>query len=658
MKVGFGMLKNLSISRQFAILSILSIVMIVGCLGYTLIQIRSEMMMQKRGQIQSVVEVANTIVRGFIEKAKSGQLPEEIAKKAALEAIGAARYAGKNYVFIYSFDGTMLAHPNPALLGQNNVDVKDANGRYLAREIIAAAKAGSGTVSYDVAKIGEKDPTPKVAFIMGVPEWSWSIGSGVWIDDVDAAFESVALGLAAILVPAVALLLVLSFLLSRNVARSLSRSVENMNKVAGGDLSTAVEGLDRRDEIGSIARAVQVFKDNASLLVEANRRQASLEADADGAKQREQQDDQSRVAKLGFFMKSFADALRRLSIGEFDFRLKEAFSSDYEALRHDLNLSLEKLQALLQGVSAVAGSIQESTQEISSASNDLSRRTEQQAASLEETAAALDQITATVKKSAEGAAHASKVMGATDGDAKKSAAVVVQAVEAMDAIANSSRQINQIIGVIDEIAFQTNLLALNAGVEAARAGDAGRGFAVVASEVRALAQRSADAAKEIKGLISASSSQVEHGVRLVAETGKSLERIKAQVTELNDVVTGIAAGAKEQALALEEVNGAINQMDQVTQENAAMVEESTAASNALSRETAQLSELIGQFQVGPASGDNSLRRQLQKAAPHAFRQPAKAPASASRQEQARKPEPRLVRTAPKAAVNAESWEEF
>jgi len=150
---------------------------------------------------------------------------------------------------------------------------------------------------------------------------------------------------------------------------------------------------------------------------------------------------------------------------------------------------------------------------------------------------------------------------------------------------------------------------------------------------------------------------VEHGVRLVAETGKSLERIKAQVTEINDVVTGIAAGAKEQALALEEVNSAINQMDQVTQENAAMVEESTAAGQALSRETAQLSELIGQFQVGPASGDNSLRRQLQKAAPHAFRQPAKAPASAPRQP-ARKPEPRLVRAAPKAAVNAESWEEF
>ena len=237
------------------------------------------------------------------------------------------------------------------------------------------------------------------------------------------------------------------------------------------------------------------------------------------------------------------------------------------------------------------------------------------------------------------------MVAAADEDAKKSAVVVRQAVEAMDAIAKSSQQISQIIGVIDEIAFQTNLLALNAGVEAARAGDAGRGFAVVASEVRALAQRSAEAAKEIKGLISASTTQVEHGVKLVAETGKSLERIMAQVTEINDVVGEIAAGAKEQATGLGEVNTAINQMDQVTQQNAAMVEQSTAASHSLSQETAQLSGLIGQFQIGQASGNDTMRRELQKAAPHAFRQPPKpAAANARAQNRAR---PLRGRSAPR-----------
>ena len=200
-----------------------------------------------------------------------------------------------------------------------------------------------------------------------------------------------------------------------------------------------------------------------------------------------------------------------------------------------------------------------------------------------------------------------------DEDAKKGAVVVRQAVEAMDAIAKSSQQISQIIGVIDEIAFQTNLLALNAGVEAARAGEAGRGFAVVASEVRALAQRSADAAREIKGLISTSTTQVNRGVSLVAETGKSLERIVAQVADVNEVIAEIASGAKEQSIALAEVNTAIGQMDQVTQQNATMVEETTAASHSLSQETEQLADLIGQFRVQSTQGGDPVRRALNEA---------------------------------------------
>jgi methyl-accepting chemotaxis protein len=251
----------------------------------------------------------------------------------------------------------------------------------------------------------------------------------------------------------------------------------------------------------------------------------------------------------------------------------------------------------IQGIAGAVHQIQSGSGEISTAADDLSRRTEQQAAGLEQTAAALDEITATVSLTADGAGHAREVVTSTRASAERGGRVVGDAIAAMSEIARSSKEVNQIIGVIDEIAFQTNLLALNAGVEAARAGDAGKGFAVVASEVRALAQRSAEAAKEIKALISTSGQQVDLGVDLVTQTGSALSEILGQITEIDSAVDEIAASAREQALGLGQVNTAVNQMDQVTQQNAAMVEQSTAASHALMREAESLQGLVGRFSV-------------------------------------------------------------
>ena len=357
-----------------------------------------------------------------------------------------------------------------------------------------------------------------------------------------------------------------------------------------------------------------------------------------------------------------ASGLERVAEGDLTVQLDQPFAAEYEGLRANFNTALTELQKVLRAIGVNARGIRSGTEEISQAADDLSRRTEQQAASLEQTAAALDEITGTVHKTAEGAKQARDVAGRTRSDAERSGEVVRQAVAAMDGIEQSSRQIGQIIGVIDEIAFQTNLLALNAGVEAARAGDAGRGFAVVASEVRALAQRSAEAAKEIKVLISASAQQVGAGVRLVGETGEALSRIVTQVAEVSGVVGEIASSAQEQATGLAEVNTAVNQMDQVTQQNAAMVEQSTAAAHALAQETAELARLTGLFQLGqeeghtPASNVEPLRRPTAgKPVPRPAKAvPLKLVGRSGRDAGAlRKPARSDV-----AAAGADSWEEF
>jgi len=299
-------------------------------------------------------------------------------------------------------------------------------------------------------------------------------------------------------------------------------------------------------------------------------------------------------------VEEIAVGLEQLSHNNLTYRIERPIEAAYEKVRSDFNAASRTLEETMTAISASTNGVSGGAHEIATASNDLSRRTEQQAASLEETAAALDEITATVRRSAEGAKQAFVAASQARADANKSGEVVREAVSAMGAIEGSSRQITQIIGVIDEIAFQTNLLALNAGVEAARAGEAGRGFAVVASEVRALAQRSAEAAKEIKTLIATSTAQVERGVKLVDETGEALSGIVTKVTEIDSLISEIASSSNEQATGLAEVNIAMNQMDQVTQQNAAMVEEATAAATSLSTEAHELTRLVGQFRVGGA----------------------------------------------------------
>jgi methyl-accepting chemotaxis protein len=397
---------------------------------------------------------------------------------------------------------------------------------------------------------------------------------------------------------------------------TVQRKVERKRK-DGHSVFVEISMTPIRDRSGRLDRVVEIASDVTTL--EAARVAAEAERDRQAGAQKQVVDDLRR-------------GLSSLAEGDLTQHLDQPFAADYEALRHNFNSAQAQLSETMAKLVTATGNINSGAVEISQAADDLSRRTENQAATLEETAAALDELTASVRSATEGAAAADRAVRSAREGAEASGQVVLQAVNAMSEIEKSSGQIGQIIGVIDDIAFQTNLLALNAGVEAARAGEAGRGFAVVASEVRSLAQRSSEAAKEIKSLISASSQQVERGVALVGDTGRALHEIVANVANISTLVSEIAASSREQSTGLGEINTGVNQLDQVTQQNAAMVEQSTAASHSLKQEAEILADLVAQFRIPSLPG---------QAAPVRARTEAARPAPARA-----------------AATGTDGWEEF
>jgi methyl-accepting chemotaxis protein len=417
--------------------------------------------------------------------------------------------------------------------------------------------------------------------------------------------------------------------LRRRILAPVMATGETMRAMAAGDYDSGVTSQHRSDEIGTMTRAIETFRD-------------ALKAD------------KARSAAQAEVVETLSDALYCLADGDLTHRIAQMPPGEHATLKDAYNASVGKLEAMIGAVHSTVTGVRTSSDEIRAASEDLALRNEQQAASLEETAASVGAATALTRQSAQDALAANTAIAETHARATEGGAVVSRAVDAMGAIEQSAREITQIIDVIDGIAFQTNLLALNAGVEAARAGEAGKGFAVVASEVRALAQRSAEAARDIKQLIDKSTAHVGDGVSLVGETGTLLAEIVAQVGAVTAQVASIAESAASQASNLEQVNAAVGTIDRMTQQNAAMVEESSAATRNLSSEAQRLSDLVAQFRI--SGGDTAAATAAAAAGgaksvtapPHA-RAPRTAPVARSIGNLARKPLP---------ASEADDWSEF
>jgi methyl-accepting chemotaxis protein len=512
---------KLSFVQRLWLPLILSLLCLAGVSIYNAYQTREMRLDERKTNLRNASEIALSVVKTLGDQAAAGSIPIAEAQKRAMDSVRKMRYGDNGYFVIINSQPTMLMDPpRPALEGKNVIDNKDPNGVPYFRDIVAVIKSdGQGFTTYSFPKPGSTEASPKVVYALSYQPWDWILTTGLYVDDLDAAFRlTLYRSLGSLVILAGALSAVV-FLLNRGILRAL-----------GGEPSYAAE------------IASQIASNDLTAIV-------------------------------------------------------KTAPNDRSSLLFSMKCMQEQLTHTIGAIKISADSIATATHQIAAGNQDLSQRTEEQAASLEETASSMEQLTSTVTQNADNASQANQLAAQAAQVAQQGGTVVSRVVETMDGINASSDKIAEIVGIIEGIAFQTNILALNAAVEAARAGEQGRGFAVVASEVRSLAQRSSVASKEIKGLIQESVERVQAGAGHVREAGAKMSEITLEIRRVTDIMAEIAAATQEQSKGIGQVNQAVTQMDEVTQQNAALVEQAAAAASSLESQAADLRKSVSIFKL-------------------------------------------------------------
>ena len=575
-------MNNLKIGARLNLVSLAALLGLALVLALSLFRLDDTMRADVADRTQKTVEIAHSTLVHYHGLERAGAMSRSEAQAAAVSAVKAMRYGNDDYFWVNDMQPRMVMHPmKPELDGTDISRTTDADGNAMFVEMVGIVRAdGEGFLNYNWPKPGAEEAQPKISFVKGFEPWGWIIGSGVYVDDIRAAVWKAAVGQGAIVLLIIAAVGTLNWRLSSSISRPVASLAARMRGLAAGQTQEPIPGVRRADEVGDMAKGLEVFREAAIAKAAADAEKARSDADQD------------------FVVETLSTRLGQMSQGDLTAQIDVEFPASYAVLKANFNTTLASLRDLIASLGQSTDAIRDGSHEIAQASDDLARRTEANAASLEETSAALSQMEGRLRTTAGAAVQTVEQASEAKALVGEGRTTADRAVGAMGRVADGAKGIDNVIEGLDKIAFQTRVLAMNAAVEAGRAGEAGRGFAVVADLVSALAMRSEEEAKRAREELTATQADIGLAVGAVQEMDTALASIMGGVEQVYELVTTMAADNQAQSSTISEITVAVNSMDTATQQNAAMVEETSAASRNLAQEAMALSERSAHFKTG------------------------------------------------------------